>query len=61
LTYDLKVENGGGTVHIVRKFDVDLLVLEAKYYPALRKFFEVIRSSDEQQILLLPSVSAAGN
>lgn len=61
LTYALKVENGGGTVRIVRKFDVDLLVLEAKYYPALRKFYEVIRSSDEQQILLLPSVSAAGN
>jgi hypothetical protein len=61
LVYDLKVENGGSTVRIVRKFDVDLLLLEAKYYPALRKFYEVIRSSDEQQILLLPSVSSAGN
>jgi len=61
LTYDLKVDNGGGTVRIVRRFNVDLVLLDAKYYPALRKFYEVIRSSDEQQILLLPSVSAAGN
>jgi hypothetical protein len=61
LVYDLKVENGGGTLRIVRKFDVDLVLLDAKYYPALRKFYEVIRSSDEQQILLQPSQSAASN
>jgi len=61
LLYDLKVENGGGAVHIVRKLDIDVLILEAKFYPALRKFYEVIRSSDEQQILLQPSVSSAAN
>jgi len=61
LFYDLKVENGSGTVRIVRKFNVDLLLLEAKYYPALRKFYEVIRTGDEQQILLQPALSAAAN
>lgn len=61
LFYDLKVENGSGTVRIVRKFNVELLLLEAKYYPALRKFYEVIKTGDEQQILLQPSLSAAAN
>jgi hypothetical protein len=61
LVYDLKVENGSGSVRIVRKLDVDVLLLEAKYYPALRKFYEVIRTGDEQQILLQRSLSAAGN
>jgi hypothetical protein len=31
LFYDLKVENGSGRVRIVRKFNVDLLLLEAQY------------------------------
>jgi transglutaminase-like putative cysteine protease len=59
--YELKAENDSGSVRIVRKFNVELLLLEAKYYPALRKFYEVIRTGDEQQILLQPSVSAAAN
>jgi hypothetical protein len=61
LFYNLKVENGAGAVRIVRKLDVDLVMLPAKYYPALRKFYEVIRSGDEQQILLQPPVSSAAN
>ncbi len=61
LFYDLKVENGGGTVRIVRQFNVDLLLLDPKYYPALRQFYEVIRTGDEQQILLQPASSAAAN
>ena len=61
LFYDLKADNDSGKVRIVRKFDVDLLLLDAKYYPALRKFYEVIRTGDEQQILLQPALSAAAN
>jgi hypothetical protein len=61
LFYNLKVESGAGAVRIVRKLDVDLVMLPAKYYPALRKFYEVIRSGDEQQILLQPPVSSAAN
>ncbi len=61
LVYDLKVENNNGTVHVVRKLDVDVLMLEAKYYTALRKFFEVVRTGDDQQILLQPSAATASN
>lgn len=61
VTYDLKVENGNGTVRVVRKLNVDILILEPKYYPTLRNFFQVVRTGDEQQILLQPSATSASN
>ena len=39
-------------MHVLRKLDFDLLLLEAKYYPALRNFFQAVRTGDEQQILI---------
>src|SRR5205807_5663477 len=44
VVYDLKVENSNGTLHIARKLNVDILLLEQKYYGALRNFFEVVRT-----------------
>jgi len=61
LAYDLKVESGGSTVHVVRILNVDVLVLEQKNYPTVRKFFEIVRTGDEQQILLQPGATAASN
>ena len=52
--YALNVENDKGTLHLTRKLKIDLLVLEAKYYGALRKFFHTVRAGDEQQIVLQP-------
>jgi hypothetical protein len=31
---------------------VDLPVLKPEYYPAIRKFFETVRSGDDQQVVL---------
>lgn len=59
--YDLKVENGNGTIRVARKLNVDILILEPKYYPTLRNFFQVVRTGDEQQILLQPSAASASN
>lgn len=59
--YDLKVENGRNTVHIVRKLNVDVMLLEQKYYSTVRKFYEIVRTADEQQVILQPSATAAGN
>jgi hypothetical protein len=61
ILYDLKIENGNGTVRIVRKLNVDFLILETKYYSALRNFFQVVRTGDEEQILLQPGTAAASN
>ena len=61
LFYELKAEDGKGKVHVVRKLDFDVLLLEPKYYPALRNFFQVVRTGDEQQILIQPSAQSASN
>jgi hypothetical protein len=59
--YSLKVENGKDTLHLTRKLTVDFLMLEAKYYPALRNFFQVVRTGDEEQIVLQPGTANASN
>jgi hypothetical protein len=61
ITYSLNVENGNGSVHVVRKLNVDFLMLDQKYYTALRNFFQVVRSGDEQQIVLQPGTASASN
>lgn len=59
--YELKAENDKSTIHLSRKLKVDLLLLEQKYYPALRNFFQVVRSGDEEQVVLQPIGATASN
>jgi hypothetical protein len=59
--YDLKMESSNGTVRVTRKLNIDLLILEQKYYAALRNFFQTVRTGDEEQILLQPGTASAGN
>jgi hypothetical protein len=59
--YSLKVENNKGTLHLTRRLNMDLLMVEVKLYPTLRNFFQVVRTGDEQQIVLQPGAAAAGN
>jgi hypothetical protein len=59
--YSLKVENNKGTLHLKRELKMDLFMVELKLYPALRNFFQVVRTGDEQQIVLQPSAAAASN
>ncbi len=61
VSYTLKVENGKGTLHLARMLNVDFLELETKYYAALRNFFRIVRTGDEQQIVLQPGATAASN
>ncbi len=61
LTYNLKVDKDGATLHITRKLTWDFLLLEAKYYSALRDFFQMVRTADDQQIVLEPAAAPAGN
>jgi hypothetical protein len=61
VTYDLKVEGGKEGLHLKRKLTVDVLLLEQKYYSALRNFFEVVRTGDEEQIVLQPAAASASN
>ncbi|MBZ5528261.1 MAG: DUF3857 domain-containing protein [Acidobacteriia bacterium] len=52
--YALKAEESKGSVHIARKMKINLLLLDQKQYGALQNFFRMIRSGDEQQIVLQP-------
>ncbi len=61
VTYTLKMESGKGTLHVTRKLSVDFLLLETKYYTALRNFFQVVRAGDEEQIVLQPGTATSSN
>lgn len=61
VAYGLKVESGAGTVHLSRKLTIDFLLLETKYYPALRNFFQAVRTADGEQIVLQPGDIHASN
>ncbi len=59
--YTMKVENNNGTLHVERHVKSDIISLDQKYYPALRKFYESVRAADDQQIVLQPAAAAASN
>jgi hypothetical protein len=61
VAYSVQAENNKGTLHLNRKLDVDVLLLDSKYYTALRNFFQIVRTGDEQQIILLPGGASASN
>jgi hypothetical protein len=61
LTYTMQAENNKGTLHLNRKLNVDVLMLETKYYAALRNFFQTVRTVDEQQVVLQPAAAHASN
>jgi len=61
VVYDMKAEKAANSLHLTRKVTLDFLLLEAKYYPALRNFFQAVRTGDEEQIVLQPGTASASN
>jgi hypothetical protein len=61
ITYDLEAKNDKGTLHLSRVLNVDVVWLPLNTYADLRKIFQVVRTGDEQQVVLLPGGSTAGN
>jgi Domain of Unknown Function with PDB structure (DUF3857) len=61
LVYSMKAEDTNGTLHLERRLKKDVLMLEPKYYPAVRKFYEAVRTGDEEQVVLQPIAGGAGN
>ena len=59
--YTLKFEQKSGEVHITRALRSDLIMIPKDSYPALRNFYQAVKSGDEQQIVLQPGASAASN
>jgi len=61
VAYGLKAEKGANSLHLTRKMTVDFLLLETKYYASLRNFFQIVRTGDEEQIVLQPGTASASN
>jgi hypothetical protein len=50
-----------GALKFHRTLSLDALFLDVKNYPALRHFFQEVRTLDEQQVLLQPPSASASN
>ena len=61
LAYTLQAENNKGTLHLQRTLNFNVLLLDQKYYAPLRNFFQVVRTDDEQQVVLQPGATSASN
>jgi hypothetical protein len=61
MVYSLKVEQSPGTLRLTRKLTIDTLLVQQKYYTALRNFFQAVRTSDGIQIVLQPGEIHASN
>ena len=59
--YTLEAQNDKGTLHLNRVLNVELMLLPAENYATLRKVFQIVRTSDEQQIILQPGSASASN
>jgi hypothetical protein len=59
--YSLKVEQSQGRLRLTRKLTIDFLLLEPKFYPALRSFFQTVRTGDGVQIVVQPGEIHASN
>lgn len=61
LVYTMKVDEKNGTLHLERHLKSDLVMLEPKYYPTVRSFYESVRTGDEEQIVLQPMGRGGSN
>jgi len=59
VNYKLSVENNGGKLHWNRMLDKDLIILDKKYYIALRSFFQLVKTTDDEQIILRARATAS--
>lgn len=61
ILYSLNVEKNGRSLRLKRKLTIDLMMLEQKYYAAFRRFFQVVRTGDSEQVVLQPGETHASN
>jgi hypothetical protein len=54
LDYASSSEFKNGSLHLNPNLSVATLLVEAKYYGTMQSFFEIVRTGDEQQVILSP-------
>jgi Domain of Unknown Function with PDB structure (DUF3857) len=57
--FKLEVKNDGNTVRIRRMLRSDVLMVGKESYAILRTFYQLVKTEDEQQIVLLPGGTSA--
>jgi hypothetical protein len=61
ITYSLEAKNDSSTLHLTRQLDVDIVLVPVKDYANLRQIFHIVRTGDEEQVILQPGGSTASN
>jgi regulator of replication initiation timing len=61
VVYGLKVDKSAEGLRLTRKLTIDFLLMDQKYYGALRNFFQAVRSGDGMQIVVQPGEIHASN
>ena len=57
--YALKADSDKGSLHFKRALRSDLFIVPAEKYSVLRTFYQLVRTGDEQQIVLQPATASA--
>jgi transglutaminase-like putative cysteine protease len=61
VAYSFTAQNDNGKLHLARTLNVNFITLEQQYYSALRHYFQLIKATDDQQIVLDAGPARAGN
>ena len=61
VSYEMKFDSTKDQLHMRRKLQVDFLIMDSKYYAALRNFYQGVANSDNAQIVLQTATTAASN
>jgi Domain of Unknown Function with PDB structure (DUF3857) len=61
IIYTLDAKNDNGTLYLNRTLNVDILLIPAEKYSNLRQIFQIVRTDDEQQVILQPGPTTARN
>jgi uncharacterized protein DUF3857 len=59
VAYKLSVEDNKGQLHLHRELRSDVMMVPKDSYTVLRGFYQLVRSQDEQQIVVLPGGTTA--
>ena len=61
VAYASSAENNKGILHLTRKLDVNIIFLEKQYYGPLRNFFQMVKSGDDEQVVLQQGTAVSSN
>ena len=61
VSYTIAAQDDNGKLHLSRTVSINFVLLEQKYYPALRSYFQQIKTSDDQQVVVAPGPARAEN